>query len=162
MRSAYWYADVAKDLVTSLKFDAMEDAASALTPAMVEAAQDMQLPPGTIVTWVTMPHRRLLERGIDHGRCLASAVAQELGLPLQQLLKRARRVPTQRGLPLEERKQNLIGAFTCTSPVNRPVLLVDDVLTTGATTVTCANVLLEAGAPAVYVITATKVAPRKP
>jgi len=162
MRSAYWYADVAKDLVTSLKFDEMEDAASALTPAMVEAAQDMQLPPGTIVTWVTMPHRRLLERGIDHGRCLASAVAQELGLPLQQLLKRARRVPTQRGLPLEERKQNLIGAFTCTSPVNRPVLLVDDVLTTGATTVTCANVLLEAGAPAVYVITATKVAPRKP
>ena len=117
----------------------------------------MKLPPDVVLTWVSMPKRRYLERGIDHGRLLCEAVGRRLNLPVQPLLERTGKLHTQRGLTREERLRNLSGSMICNEEIKGPVLLIDDVLTTGATASACAETLMRAGAPAVYVLTATRV-----
>lgn len=160
VRSVWAYRGSAKRLVLGLKLDCMEDCAAVLARGMADAICDMCLPPETVLTWVTMPEKRRRVRGIDHGRVLCEAIAEKTGLPVRQLLVRTRRVRTQRGLSGDKRRRNLTGSFRCDGPVHAPVLLIDDVLTTGATTETCRQALREAGAPCVFILTATCVRQR--
>ena len=143
-------------LIHRLKYQAVADCALPLARGMADMAQTMNLPPDTVVTWVTMPQRRLRERGIDHGRALAEETARQLGLPCRRLLTRRGEGHTQHGLNREARLKNLTGAFACGETLTRPVLLVDDVMTTSATARSCAASLKAAGAPEVVVITATQ------
>lgn len=156
VRCTYRYDGVAKELVLLLKEDRNAFAAHALAAGMAKSLAEMQMPPNTVITWVTMPAIRLKQRGIDHGYELSRAVGLRCSLPVKQLLKRKPWVHTQRGLNREKRLQNLSGTFSCTERLNGPVLLIDDVLTTGATSAACTEVLLAAGATRVYVLTATK------
>ena len=157
VRSVFRYDGTAKQLVLALKLENVADAGIPLADAMAETVREMQLPPDTVLTWVTMPDIRRRQRGIDHGRRLCEAVAARAGLPAQQLLSRTGRFHTQRGFSREERLRNLDGTVVCNVSVTTPVLLIDDVLTTGATISVCAESLLKAGAPAVFALTATKV-----
>lgn len=156
IRSTYYYDGMAKELVVMLKFECVEDAAQVLAEAMVEEIRCMNLPDDTVITWVTMPKKRLRERGIDHGRTLCEAVSKLCGLEVRRLLMRQGRFCTQRGLSQEARLKNLNGTIICTEKVDVPVLLIDDVTTTGATASVCADALLAAGAPRVEVLTATR------
>ena len=63
------------------------------------------------------------------------------------------------GLNAAQRRKNLHGAFAAAARISTPVLLIDDVYTTGSTTETCAGALRAAGAPEVFVLTALAVAP---
>lgn len=154
--SAYRYDGAAKQLVVSLKEECLADAAQVLADGMYEALHDLHLPPETVMTWVTMPEKRRIQRGIDHGYELCRALSERCGFPVQKLLSRRGKVHTQRGLSREKRLKNLQGTFLCDIPLNVPVVLVDDVLTTGSTASACEEALLKAGATRVYVITATK------
>lgn len=159
---AYWYDGHAGKLVRWLKFDCIRDCAAALAPGMAEVVRDMKLPPDTVLTWVTMPEIRYRDRGIDHGRELCEAVAACAGLPVRQLLARTGANPhTQRDLNREQRLRNLTGAFTAGSVEGLNILLIDDVLTTGATAETCRRTLMEAGAGRVWVLTATRTRMKK-
>lgn len=161
IRSVYRYDGTAKALVLLLKGSCLVDAAEVLAADMYEAMKTMAIPPDTVLTWVTMPAQRLRVRGIDHGRALCEALGRISGMPVRQLLTRKGKLHTQRGLSKEARLQNLSGTLMCEEPLSRPVLLVDDVLTTGATASACAEVLMAAGARAVYVLTATRVMLKK-
>lgn len=152
----YQYDGVAKQLVLLIKEECVADAAYPLAQGMAEIVSSMKLPSDTVLTWVTMPEMRRRKRGIDHGRVLCQVVAMQTGLPVRQLLKRTKRVHTQRGLGQEARLQNLTGTVLCEEKIKSPVLLIDDVMTTGATASICTAVLKAAGAPEVYVITATR------
>lgn len=154
--SVYRYDGAAKQLVLMLKEGCIADAAFALAEGMADAVRDMKLPEDTVLTWVAMPGRRRKQRGIDHGRTLCEAVAARTGLPVRSFLTRTGNLHTQRGLNREARLQNLSGTIACSERINVPVLLIDDVLTTGATASACAQVLMAAGAPRVYALTATK------
>ena len=156
MFCAYRYDGAAKQLVLSLKEECLADAARVLADGMYDVLKDAHLSPDTILTWVTMPEKRRIQRGIDHGYELCRALGERMNLPVRQLLKRTGRVHTQRGLSREKRLRNLAGTFLCEETLNCPVLLVDDVMTTGTTASTCAEVLMKAGATRVYAITATK------
>lgn len=82
-----------------------------------------------------MSLRRRLTRGIDHAAVIAAGVAGELGCPLVVALRRKHR-RTQRGLSAAERKKNVVGVFTRAFGVDLKgwnVVVVDDVVTTGAT-----------------------------
>ncbi|MBQ8555233.1 MAG: ComF family protein [Clostridia bacterium] len=157
IRSVWRYDGCAKELILSLKLRCLGDAADVLADGMADAARAMALPPETVLTWVAMPIVRQRERGIDHGRMLCEAVAARLGLPAVQLLERTGKVHTQRGLSREKRLRNLQGTIRCMKAISTPVLLIDDVLTTGATASVCASELLKAGAPGVHVLTAARV-----
>ena len=160
LRAAWGYGDQARALVLLLKHQSVADAAQVLAEGMARLARTMSLPSDTIVTWPTMPRHRRLERGIDHGAQLATAVGERLHLPVRQLLIRSETIATrtQVGLSRAERLTRLQGAFSCDAPPRCHVLLVDDVLTTSATATACAECLLDAGAYSVSVITATQTA----
>lgn len=157
VRSAYQYAAGSKELVISLKFDGVVDAAEFLAEVMAEEARAFELPEDTVVTWVTMPRGRQRVRGVDHGRTLATAVARRLKLPVQQLLTKDENTRTQLGLSAAQRRENLKGRMHCDMAVDHPVLLVDDVITTGSTVRVCAELLYAAGAPQVYALSAMRV-----
>lgn len=156
VRSAYTHRGEARQLVLELKFSSMADAAETLSAAMAEEARMMQLPKDTLITWVPMGKRRKTARGIDHGQKLAEALAERLGLQARPVMERTRRVHTQLGLNGVQRRKNLKGVFRCTETLAQPVLLVDDVLTTGSTLAECTEQLTQSGATAVFGLTATR------
>jgi ComF family protein len=97
------------------------------------------------------------ERALKRGHRPAEALARELGrsweLPVQALLRRARRVDRQRGLGLSERRRNVAGAFAPARASPARVCLVDDVYTSGATAAAAASALRRGGARRVEVVT---------
>lgn len=155
--SVYRHDGIARKLVLLLKYECAADAASVLADEMAEVIKEMKLPPDTVMTWVAMPEIRRRKRGIDHGRTLCEAVAARTGFQVRKLMERKGRVHTQRGLNRDRRLKNLTGSIRCSEAVHGPVLLIDDVMTTGATSSLCTSVLLAAGAEQVHVLTATRV-----
>ncbi|MDQ7794202.1 MAG: ComF family protein [bacterium] len=107
-----------------------------------------------LVVPVPLHPDRLARRGFNQAALLATPVARALGIPCSRRgLDRVRTTPAQAGLTRRRRLANLAGAFVADPGAvgGRTVLLVDDVLTTGATAAGCAAALLEAGAFRVYV-----------
>lgn len=155
--SVWAYAGCAKRLVTGLKHECIADCAAVMGRGMAEAVKRLELPADTVMTWVTMPENRRRVRGIDHGRLLCETIAGYAGMPAEQLLVRQGRIHTQRGLNREKRLSNLQGSFAAAKELQGTVLLIDDVMTTGATADACSAVLYEAGAAQVVVLTATRV-----
>lgn len=107
-----------------------------------------------ILTWVPISFRRKLSRGYDQVELLAKAVGRELGMKPVRLLKKVRHNPPQSGLNgYAARHANVLGAYTLcgkTDVRGKRIMLLDDIITTGATAGECARVLLTEGAAEVY------------
>ena len=108
-----------------------------------------------LVTWVPLSRKRLRRRGYDQARLLAEEVAGRLALPCEQTLEKIRNNPAQSGTSgAEERQKNVLGVYRAvTSFAGEHVLLVDDIVTTGATLSEAAKELLNAGAEQVSGLT---------
>lgn len=105
-----------------------------------------------IISWVPCSMIRRWQRGYDQAELLAKAVAEELGVECVRVLRKIRHNPAQSGLHgVAKRRANVIGAYV---PCNherwqgKRILLVDDILTTGATLCECGKTLHIAGADA--------------
>ncbi len=108
------------------------------------------LPEADIVTWVPISAKRLRSRGYDQVELLCRAVSRELGIPSEALLVKFRdnRANSDLKTPAE-RRANVLGVYKVSDPERlrgKRVLLLDDIVTTGATASECARVLLTAGA----------------
>ena len=107
-----------------------------------------------ILSWVPVSRLRKLKRGYDQSELLCRAVGKELGIPVTPVLKKIRHTPPQSGLPdAARRRANVMGAYKVLDPkslAGKRILLIDDVVTTGATASECAKVLLTVGAKQVY------------
>jgi ComF family protein len=145
-RAPFRYEGPAKAAIHRLKFTGWRDVASALASAMGA----MGLPHADVVTWVPLARRRLAERGYDQARALAVGLGRELGIPVDRLLRRVVATPPQARRSGAERRRVMQGVFAPLRPAPSRVLLVDDVLTTGATAAACAEVLRSAGAREVH------------
>lgn len=152
--SCWTHGGEAAALVHMLKFEGIHTAAQVLAEGIAQSVPS--LPPSTVVTWVPASPKRMKERGIDHGRVLAEQTAKALNLPVQGLLQRQGERHTQLGLTRSQRLTNLVGAFVLTDTPPASVLLVDDVMTTGATSAECVKILQAGGAVHVQVATATR------
>lgn len=121
------------------------------------AEQPPPLPPDTLTLPVPLHRIRQLERGYNQSAMLAEGLAARLGLAVRDdLLVRHRPTRSQTRLSRTRRWQNVDGAFAVADAAalaQRPVLLVDDVLTTGATVAAAAQALKQAGAASVHLAT---------
>jgi predicted amidophosphoribosyltransferase len=148
---ARWgYEGAARSLVLGLKLRGARIAARPLVEAMrAEVLREGLL--GDLVTWVPGRRRDRARRGYDHAEVLARALALALGLRSVSLLRRTGDRADQTTLSGAERRVNLRGAFTaekCTGGI----VLVDDLVTTGATATECARALRAAGAVTVELV----------
>lgn len=107
-----------------------------------------------LMTWVPISSFRRLRRGYDQVELLADAVGKEMELESVCLLKKTRNNRPQSGITgYAQRRANVLGVYRITEPElvqGKRVLLLDDVITTGATASECARVLLTAGAKEVH------------
>ena len=107
-----------------------------------------------LLTWVPISRLRKLRRGYDQVELLANAVGRELGIKPVPLLKKIRNNPPQSGIVGQaKRRANVLGIYRMAENVQvegKRILLLDDILTTGATAGECARVLLTAGAAEVH------------
>jgi ComF family protein len=104
--------------------------------------------------------RRRLRRGFNQSHALAKVLSRRTGIPVENVISRRKATPPQAGLTAAERRTNMAGAFRVRRRQQisgRHVLLIDDVLTTGATAGACAAALKRAGAARVTVLTVARV-----
>ena len=123
---------------------------------MAQCARDQGVE-AELVTWAPLSKKRRRKRGFDQGELLARTVGECLALPVLPLLEKSRHTVPQSSLPDgAARRANALGAYSL-RPGRRieggRVLLVDDVVTSGATLSECARLLCQGGAKQVLCLT---------
>lgn len=160
-RSACVYEGVLKELIHSFKYKGKIALADRLASYMIELAlNDAPLVKGlNAVTFVPMQDGLARKRDYNHSQVLAGKIARELKLPLIDTLRKIHRTKPQNELSREERLRNVVGAFGIKDKrqvMGLSILLIDDVMTTGATLDECAKVLVENGAREVRCLTLSR------
>ncbi|HEX2275192.1 MAG TPA: phosphoribosyltransferase family protein [Acidimicrobiales bacterium] len=151
------YEGVGRELVARLKYRNARSAMPYLAGAMAALAAGQAV---DVVTWVPTTAARRRSRGFDQAQLLATAVARRLRLPCRPLLRRAPG-PAQTGRPLVERRRGPTFGPRRRGPVPARVLLVDDVVTSGATLTAAARALRAAGAREVHALVAARTPARR-
>jgi len=149
-----------REAIHEFKYEGVRDLAAPLADWLVAAWQRYGLEADLIVP-VPLHLKREAERGYNQSALLAHALARAVGARVAPAeLVRTVHTRPQVGLTAEERRQNIAGAFHCTSAVTgQRIVLLDDVCTTGATLEACAKALREAGACGVWGLTLARPGP---
>lgn len=152
--AVWYYKDTVRESLLRYKFAGRQSYASAYGRALAMKLQTSELTDFDILTWVPVSSLRRMRRGYDQVELLANATAKELGIAPCKTLKKIRNTPPQSGIKdIYRRRANVLGAYRPVKPENirgKRILLLDDIITTGATASECARVLLTAGAKEVY------------
>ncbi len=160
-RAAVVYDDRAKSLILGLKYGGVGSGVPALGRMMAGAIAREPRP--DVIVPVPLHSRRLLMRRFNQSQLLAKTLADIMSLPLDAFaLERRKATPSQGTLNRKGRKRNVAGAFRVSEMgkkaiEGKTVLLVDDVLTTGATASACAKALKKAGASRVGLVVFARV-----
>ena len=161
-RAAVRYDDVGRQLVLAFKYGDRLDLAPMLGGWMARAGREL-LDDASALVPVPLHWRRLWTRRFNQSAALAEAVSKVSGVPVAYtVLKRVKATVQQVGLSHAERSTNVQGAFRVPAEAKgevsgRRFILVDDVLTSGATVDACARALLRAGARQVDVLVFARV-----
>jgi competence protein ComFC len=152
-RSFGLYEGVLKKTISLLKFYGIRRLSRPLSDVML----NMKIPETDIVIPVPLHEKRLKKREFNQSALIARYLAESKGIKvvLNSLVKIRDTMP-QVGLSSQERKKNIKGAFSVENNsfiTGKDIVLVDDVVTTGATVRECSKVLKKAGARDIYVIT---------
>ena len=161
-RAAVRYDDVARTLVHALKYQDRTDLAPAMGRWMARAGREL-LDEADVLVPVPLHWRRAWGRRYNQSGALARIIARQSGVSVAtEALRRVRPTQQQIGLSRSQRASNVQGAFKVaearrTEIQGRRVVLVDDVLTSGATSDACARALLRAKAASVDVLVFARV-----
>jgi ComF family protein len=151
------YGGLVRDALHALKYRGEQRLAEPLGAAAAARWREASIGGDTLVHVPVHPARRAV-RGYDQAELLARAAAAELGCPVLPALRRERATAPQYELGRDRRAANVAAAFAVAPALRAAVagcwiVLVDDVVTTGATLVACAEALLDVGATAVSAVT---------
>ena len=161
---AYRSRGLAREMIHQFKYERKHHLVRVLREMAVHSASDPRIDHSKEADWAVVPvplhHRRMREREFNQAKEIALGLCRHYGWTLVPALRRVRPTRRQAHLDRAERLQNLKGAFLaarskrCRQAIGgRSVILVDDVLTTGATASTCAGILQNLGAAKVVVVT---------
>lgn len=157
--SAYCYGayeGTLRELIHLFKYNGVRRLAGPLSRFLAAALPlDQQF---DAVTPVPLHWRKRWQRGFNQSELLGKAIARRRGIPLLRVLRRGSATRAQAGLSNAQRRENVEGAFQARRRVpGLRILLVDDVMTTGATAAACARALIKAGARSVSLLTLARV-----
>ena len=162
-RSFAAYEGKLRSLVQCLKYEGFRPLAKPLAGYLQGVLERLEGSNWDFVLPIPLHSRRQRQRGFNQAELLAGRLAKLSGIPMAAGdCVRVRETRPQTGLRAAERRRNVAGAFDVPRPQRvkgRRLLLVDDVLTTGATADACARALLEADAAGVWVITLARADP---
>lgn len=167
-RSAGQYAGSLRRLIHAFKYEKRRMLAGPLASLVAESGRSI-LEQADAVVPVPLHPWRALDRGFNQ----ADDLAEHLGRPVWRVLRRRRAGPPQASLPAHARAGNVSQAFARRFALapgtvsvrrlrHRAVVLIDDVMTTGATLDACSRVLLEAGVRSVKALTVARAVAREP
>lgn len=152
--AVWYYENAVRESILRFKFYGARGNAHAYGKFLAMALERKEITDYDVLTWVPTGFWRKLRRGYDQVELLAKAVGREVGREPVQLLKKVRHTKPQSGIVGDaQRRANVLGAyglFPGAEVAGKRILLLDDVITTGATASEAARVLLTAGAETVY------------
>lgn len=149
--SAYEYEGQARQAILQYKFRGKKEKATGFAQALTLA-----LPPrwqtADVVCWVPISHQRRRERSYDQSELVARKVAKAIGRPCRKLLQKVVNNQPQHELNADQRWENVRNVYLADNKQcqGKTILLIDDIVTTGATMLECASCLLRAGAKEVF------------
>lgn len=161
-RVAFKYDDFSRKLILSFKHHDAIHLGPLLAQWMYGGGKDI-LTDADFLVPVPLHWTRLLKRGYNQAAILSKELSKLSGIPTKlKVLKRPRRTPTQGSLTPKQRQDNVRNAFkvppsTLSQIRGKTLVLIEDVITTGATLNSCAKTLLKAGAKEVRVIAVGRV-----
>ncbi len=162
-RAAAHYGGIIRKLIVRFKFEDKHEPLPLFIRLMHNSGHDL-LKDADLLIPVPLHRLRLLQRRFNQSALLAKGLSKMTGVPARVAgLKKTRRTVAQVGLAQEARQKNLTDAFSMTAAGEKAVrgkrvLLIDDVITTGATANACASTLLKAGARKVDILAIALVA----
>lgn len=154
--SALAYRGKVRNAVRGMKFGKKLSRAKPLGVLIAQCVADHLSGPFDFVSYPPLSAKHLRQRGFDQGELLAQEVAASMGKQVSSLFVKENRPAQSLLVDTAERKANILGAYRlrdAAAVVGKDVLLVDDVVTSGATLSECAHVLLAAGARRVCAVT---------
>ncbi len=150
--SALYYVDSVRASLLRYKFGGLNLYAKPYGEILAKCIDENKISCDSI-TWVPLSRRRLRKRGYDQAKLLAQETAGHLGVPCVPMLRKLRNNPPNSGTgSAEKRRQNVKNVYAPLKGAEisgKHILLIDDIVTTGATLCECAKVLKAAGASAV-------------
>ena len=152
--AVWYYKDDVRSSLLRYKFSGRRHYAFPYGRMLAMKLEKEKLTDFDVLTFVPIAPLRYLRRGYDQVELLSEVVGAELGVTHCRTLRKIRNTPPQSGIPdAARRRANVLGAYRAVNPEQfqgKRVLLLDDIITTGATASECARVLLTAGAKEVY------------
>lgn len=158
--SALYYEDTVRQALLRYKFQGSSGYAGTFGRLLADCIRANLRGQYDLISWVPLSRERLRERGYDQAMLLAQAAALELQDVAVSTLDKVRNAEKQSGVgSAEKRRANISGAYRVADAEliqGRRILLIDDIVTTGATLSECARTLLEGGASQVVCATVAR------
>lgn len=157
-RSVFAYDDITAPMILNFKYNGLKSYAKDFAHMlhMVYSSSDLIF---DSVTYVPMPEERQKKRGYNQSYELCKEFSLLTGVPMIDALERTNNISKQSTLNANQRAENIKGSFKITDKKivkDREILIIDDVMTTGATANECAKILIKSGARNVSILTIAK------
>ncbi|MDO8513613.1 MAG: ComF family protein [bacterium] len=147
---------ILKELIHNLKYEGLKEIAGILGDLLIERLKQTDFPKNCTIVPVPLHKSRLSTRGFNQSTLIAKQIADQFSLNYcENLLERIKNTKPQISLTYQDRKSNLTSAFRIrpkTKIPNGTIILVDDVVTTGATIGECAKVLRQGGVRRIWLL----------
>ena len=150
--AVWYYEDSVRSSLLRYKFGGLRAYGEPYGLLLADKMRKEETSDFDMLVWIPISRLRRLRRGYDQVELIARTLSRELDLPLVCALKKIRHTrPQSRIKGFEKRRANVLGAYRVTEPVEgKNILLLDDIVTTGATMAEAARMLKTAGAKEVH------------
>lgn len=153
-----FYGGILKTLILKFKYESDFTAGYLLSKFLIEIIEEKEIY-ADIICYVPMTKKSEKKRGFNQCEVIARHIGYHINTPVSDCIKKIKNTKEQKTLTKEERVKNLRGAFKVIRVKdikNKNVILIDDVMTTGATINECKDILKKSGASKITVLTIAK------